>query len=805
MNQEYKTNNEEIAEIDILPLVFKCLSKWPWILAFSILSVSCAFFYCWYATPIYEVSSSVLINDGDKRNSSSAVTGFDIDGIGIISNANSFDNEVVILQSNTLIRKSVVKLDLYIDYKLKQGIRYLEAYKKSPLKVWILPDEAANLTSTAKISLTKQHNGSVDLQAIIEDESYIKNISHFPALLSTPHGVFSFEIADDVRYENWVEEDEYLVEVSSPESAMTAYKAALSVAPSSKTTTIINISLKSSSRQKSIDFIESLIEEYNYDSNNDKNEVATKTAEFLNERIAIINSELSYTEIQLENFKKEAGITDIGNNARIALQESSLYNQKSAENNTQIHIVEFLKDYANDESNEYEVLPVNVGLSDAMLSNLIVRYNEKILERKQLLLTSSVNNPAVVNLDASILALRRSVLTTIESVERNLLIAQETIDNEAKHYQNRITNNPKQEREIVAISRQQEIQANLYLMLLQKHEENSLMLASTANNARIFDQSIKNKQPIAPNKPIILLAALFLGIVLPAAFIVLKELFRYKIESKEDVEKLTNITIAGIIPSVTKKQFQKGEIVVKENENDVMAEAFRALRTNLTHFILNPNDKVILITSSNSQEGKSFIAANLAISLALMGKKTIVVGLDIRKPGLNKTMSIKEKKEGLTLFLSNPNTELSTLIQKHDKIDNLSILVGGQVPPNPTELLSRDALRVVIETLRESYDYVILDSAPIGIVTDTQIIAKYADLTMYICRANYTHKAEYKIINDFKLNGKLPNVCTVINDYNINSSGYGIAKRYGYGKGYGYGYGTGYGSEYGYGYGYNNG
>ena len=572
------------------------------------------------------------------------------------------------------------------------------------------------------------------------------------------------------------------------------YCKSLSIAPTSKTTSVAVISLKNSSLQRGQDFINQLLEMYNRNTNNDKNEIAQKTAEFIDERIGIISKELGSTEANLESFKRDAGITDLTSEAQIALAGNAEYEKKSVENRTQISLVNDLRKYLR--GNEYEVLPSNIGLQDAALIGAIERYNEMLIERKRLLRTSTENNPTIVNLDTSIRAMKANVQATLEGTLQGLMITKESLDREASRYSRRISNAPGQERAYVSIARQQEIKAGLYLMLLQKREENAIALAATANNAKIIDEAIADDIPVSPKRPMIYLIALILGIGIPVGIIYLIDLTKFKIEGRADVEKLTSVPVVGDIPLTDEKNDKNGSIAVFENKNNLMSETFRNIRTNL-QFMLDNDQKVILVTSTVSGEGKSFVSSNLAISLSLLGKKVVIVGLDIRKPGLNKVFQLSNKERGITQYLSNPETDLMELVQPSDVNKNLFILPGGTVPPNPTELLARNGLDKAIETLKKNFDYVILDTAPIGMVTDTLLIGRIADLSVYVCRADYTHKAEYTLINELSFEKKLPNLCTVINGVDLKKRKYGYY--YGYGK---YGKHYGYGKRYGYGYGY---
>lgn len=783
---------EKEEKTDFKAILFKYAIHWPWFLACTLLCMAGAWLYLCYTPSVYNISASVIIKDNDKNSKASSGMA-DLEDLGFYSSINNFDNEVEILQSRTLIKKVVEELDLYISYATKSSFHDIELYKSSPVKVWITPEEAQKLPAPARLHLTLQPGNKLNVKLRIGEEEYNKQFDKLPALLTTPSGTFSFTPKDSTTVQST---QEIMATVSSPRSVANAYRGALSIEPTSKSTTIAQISVKSTHTQRGMDFINKLVEVYNRDANDDKNEVATKTAEFIDERIKIINGELGTTEQELETFKRDAGLTDLKSDAQLALSENSEYEKKRAENSTQLRLVQFLAGYANNPDHAYEVLPVNVGLTDTGLTELINRYNEMLLERKRLLRSSQENNPVVVNLDASIRAMRSNVLTTINSVQRGLAITQADLERQAGKYAGRITNAPGQERQLVSISRQQEIKAGLYLMLLQKREENAITLASTANNARMVDEALADAIPVSPKGKMIYLVALILGIALPVVVIYIIELLKYKIEGRADVEKITSLPIVGDVP-LSEDKGKEDSIVVHENQNDLMAETFRNVRTNVL-YMMRSDEKVILVTSTTTGEGKTFIASNLAVSLALLGKKIVIVGLDIRKPSLNKAFNLSHREQGISQFLANPeHTDLMSLVQVSRINANLSILPGGPIPPNPTELVARESLSQAIDILKKHFDYIILDTAPIGMVTDTLLISRVANASIYVCWADYTHKADYTLINELSEQKKLPNLCTLINGLDMKKKKYGYY--YGYGK---YGKYYGYGKKYGYGYGY---
>lgn len=498
------------------------------------------------------------------------------------------------------------------------------------------------------------------------------------------------------------------------------------------------------------------------------------------------------TEQDLETFKRTAKITDLSSEAKIALEGNAEYEKRRVENQTQISLVKDLQRYL--QGSEYEVLPSNVGLKDAVLAAAIAKYNEMLMERNRLLRTSTENNPTIINLTSSIQAMRANVVASMDATLKGLQITKADLQREAKRFSQRISDAPTQERQFVSIARQQEIKAGLYLMLLQKREENAITLAATANNAKIIDAAIPDEAPVAPKKMMILMLALVMGAGIPVGIIYLISLTQVTIEGRADVEKLTTLPVIGDIPVAD--GLKGSSIAVFENQNNLMSETFRGIRTNL-QFLLEEGQKVIMVTSTVSGEGKSFVSANTAISLSLLGKKVVIVGLDIRKPGLNKVFNLSTKEQGITQFLIDPKRNIMDLVQQSDINPNLFILPGGAVPPNPTELLARNGLESAIEQLKQHFDYIVLDTAPVGMVTDTQLISRVADLTVYVCRADYTRKSEFALVNELATTNKLPRISIAINGLDLKKKKYGYY--YGYGK---YGKYYGYGKRYGYGYGY---
>lgn len=784
---------EKEEKTDYSALLFPYLIRWPWIVASVVVCLALAAVYLHFATPVYNISATVLIKDDKKGGNVSSDLALFQD-MGMFNSSASVDNEIEILRSKSLARKVVADLGLYIGYSRRDGFRHTDLYGQSPFRIDFPAAVADSLAAPILLKVTLHPDGSLQAQATQDDaEIGSARFDSLPAVLPTPAGTLTFLPVEKIAFPE--QETVIDVTVGSPMAVAKGYAAGLTVEPTSKTTSVVTVSIANTNRRRGEDFINHLVENYNRDANNDKNEVARNTAHFIDERIAIINAELGTTEAELEEFKRRAGLTDLSSDAQLAVAEKSEYEKQVVANGTQLNLVNYLIDYLARPENAQSVLPANIGLTNTSVATLVTAYNERLIERQRLLRTSSESNPVIRRLDTELAGLRQSLTTSLQSARKELLITQADLDRQSELYAGRISDAPTQERQYMSIQRQQTIKAELYLMLLQKREENNITLAATANKAKIIDDAMAGNAPVSPKGKMIYLLALVAGIGLPVAVIYILQLLSFRIEGRADVERLTTVPILGDVPLSDEGQ---GPIAVRENENNLMTETFRNLRTNLLFLLDGPQKNVILVTSTMSGEGKTFIASNLAVSLALLGKKVIIVGLDIRKPGLNKVFHISHRQRGITQYLSAPqDTTLDELIQPSGIHPNLDLLPGGVVPPNPTELVARPALDDVIRQLRGRYDYVVLDTAPIGMVTDTQLIARTADISLYVCRADYTHKNDYRLINELQQQKRLPGLCTVINGLDMTQKKYGYY--YGYGK---YGRYYGYGKKYGYGYGY---
>lgn len=770
--------------IDYRALLQKCLKHWRWFAASVLACLIIAFIYLRYTAPVYNISAGVLIQQKDQKGGlGAALSGGTLgmlSGLGGISFSSSFDNEVEIMQSRTLLKKVVTDLGLYISTDQRRFTGYnIPLYKTAPIQVYLSPEEATELESGIKVKTTYTPEGKltahIEYVQEEEEQEIEKTFDKLPAVFPTPVGVLSFTKNDSLLTEMRKKESgdiRLMTYISSPIEAAKVYKKNM-VIEGGKKTTIAQISLEDNNKQRAIDFVNYLVVCYNQDILDEKSKVVLQTSDFIRERMEVVNQELSTAESEIADFKQKAGLTNISADAELLLQESAKYEQLRIENQTQIRLVEFLRDYIQNPANANEVIPANVGLQEGKLTAAIDEYNSLLAERRRLLRTSSESNPAVINLNDGIQTLQKSIQTTVASTLKGLQITQNDLERQMRQFTDRINSAPQQEREYINLARQQEIKSRLYLVLLQQREENILSLGLTTDTGRIVEETLADNSPVTPKKKIVALAALFLGLCIPASVIFLLDLLDTKIRKRSDIEKQSNVPFLAELPH--NQQNQKDNLVVQENQNGPMEEAFRSLRTQLL-FQLDTTDKVILFTSAQGEEGTTFVASHTAASLAFLGKKVVVVDMNLRRPGLPSCFSLPTDVKGMTDYLNAPKqVRLLDLVQPSAAHANLDILPGGALVANSAELVSQEAFADAIRQLKEKYDYVILDTAPLPLVTDTVLIGRTADICVFVCRAGVTPKSACDYLNTLSREQKFPKLAVLLNDVET----FGTPKVYG--------------------------
>ena len=762
-------------------LIKTFILNWQWFLLSLIITMSAAMIYVRYSLPVYQVSAKVLIKDEDNTSSRGRSNQImNTNTLGILTSTDGFDNELEILKSKSLAEETVLDLKLYVNYYSVGKIIDVPVYDETPVLVDLNKEKLEVLEGPVKLQISKDNN-IYNVQGVCVKngaKQVFKGEGKLPFIIKSPVGTISL-----VQNPRFVESDvkkKYIANIYNPKDVINSY-VNIGVEPLSKTTSIAVLTRNDLLPERAKEYLKHLVTVYNRQANEDKNIIAVRTEEFINQRLEKINAELGSTDGAIERYKRNNNIIDAASSAQLSLSQSNEADISLRDINTQIMLMQSLKEYMQTPTNKYQTLPSNVGLKDPSAASLIGQYNQIALERSRVLRSASEHSPVIQELTSQLDALVSSINGAIDQSKRGLEIQKKAIMSTYGKYTGKLSQTPEQERFLTEIGRQQTVKSSLYIMLLQKREENSITLAATSDKGRLIDEPAFMGK-VKPKTAIIMLIALLLGIGLPLLILILKELLRYRIEGRQDVEKLTDCPIIADIAMANESIKAVGDIVIKENQNNQMEEIFRGMRTNL-QFILKESQNVIMFTSSVSGEGKTFVAGNLATSFAFLGKKVLLVGLDIRRPRLSHLFGMDNKKEGITTLLTKNGVatdDVLSLCMPSGVNKNLDLLIAGPIPPNPSELLTRSTLKEIFDILRKEYDYVIVDTAPVGLVTDTLHIGKVADATVMVCRADYTEKSSFSMINDFAENNKLPNVSIVVNGVDMSKKKYGYA--YGYGK-----------------------
>ena len=790
---------------DFAALYRTIILNWYWFVLSLIIFGGIGAIYLRYTTPLYQSTAKLLIKDDDNGSSRRGSSLQNITNLGTISNSAGIDNEMEILSSHSIAEDAIRDLKLYVNYTTEGKVKDVITYRDQPLVVDIDAAHLDRLNRPINLNITKNGssfvvNGTYSVPTDEENSegpfSINKKFTSLPATIPTRAGIITINSNNG----RTLHEGQVLkVSILSPKMASDKYVGKLKIGQSGKGTSILQLQLTDEVPQRSLDYLKQLAIVYNRQANEDKNAVAHQTEKFINSRLEKINAELGKTEGELQNYKQKNGMVELKMNASNSVSNQNTSEQKLAEMETQIELFNTIaREVESSSRNLTQVIPSNVGLDDESSTSLINKYNELVLERNRLLRSASESSPVVEPLTDQIRDLNVNIRRAIAAARKNLQIQRDAVLAQVTKYTDQVEETPQQERMLTQIGRQQEVKSGLYLMLLQKREENSISLAATADKGRLIDDPQLNGK-VSPNSTYIMLIAFVIGLAIPVFIILIIQFFRYKIEGHDDVARLTKLPIIADIAIASNSAKGKADIVVHENQNNQMEEIFRSLRTNL-QFMLHEGEKVVLFTSSTSGEGKTFTAANLSVSFGLLGKKVILVGLDIRRPRLAEQFGINDHKHGITNLLvkDNPNREdVEAQILPSGVNKNLDLLMAGPVPPNPAELIARNSLDTIIEILKEKYDYIMIDTAPVGLVTDTLQIARVTNVSVYMCRADYTPKASFAMINSLAKEEKLPNMAMVLNGVDMSKRkysyyyGYGKYGKYGrYGRYGGYSYGS---------------
>lgn len=782
---------EEQSALDFQTIYSTLILNWKWFLLSIVLCCALAVAYVKLAPKVFQSSTMILIKDDESKKSGgaagAAAAAMSNLSLGFMSSSNGIDNETEILNSRFLVQQTIKNLKLYAEYKHGGMLADTLIYAKQEVNVDMDTTSLKQLNAPMKLTITREggiyhvkgkYFKPIDAETFEKAPYEInKTLAKLPAQIRTKAGTLT--LTQNPVYE-LKEGTELKVEMISPFKASKEYFKRLTMNQTKKTANTVELTFNDESRERGVDFLNGLIDAYNYQANIDKNEIQKRTEDFINSRLAKISTELTGNDTNLEKYKQKNRMVDIGLNAKQAVLSSDQFDQELNKANMQVELLNEIGKYMDQPANKYQPIPTNVGLEDESATALIGQYNSLALTRKQLLHSASEDSPVVTPITAQLEDLMTAIKRAMFQARINMKIQRNSIADMASKYEKTIGVTPEQEKALTQIGRQQSVTSGLYLMLLQKREETSMSLASTADKAKIIEPAAFVDK-VSPKGIIALLIAFILGVAIPAGIIYLRELLRSKILGHDDVEKLTQLPIIGDIPTASANG-SKGNIVIQENKSNLMSEIFRGLRTNL-QLAGDDKEKVFIVTSTTTGEGKTFIASNLAMSLALLEKKTIMVGLDIRKPRMAELFSIGDRQHGITNILANEECnweEVKAQIVASGVNHNLDLLTAGPTPANPGELMVRKSLKQTIALLKEHYDYVIIDTAPVGLVADTLQLSKLADRTLFVCRADFSTKFSFTYINKLDEQKKLPNISIVINDIDLSKKKF--AYSYGFGK-----------------------
>lgn len=782
---------EEQSALDFQTIYSTLILNWKWFLLSIVLCCALAVAYVKLAPKVFQSSTKILIKDDESKKSGgaagAAAAAMSNLSLGFMSSSNGIDNETEILNSRFLVQQTIKNLKLYAEYKHGGMLADTLIYAKQEVNVDMDTTSLKQLNAPMKLTITREggiyhvkgkYFKPIDAETFEKAPYEInKTLAKLPAQIRTKAGTLT--LTQNLGYE-LKEGTELMVEMISPFKASKEYFKRLTMNQTKKTANTVELTFNDESRERGVDFLNGLIDAYNYQANIDKNEIQKRTEDFINSRLAKISTELTGNDTNLEKYKQKNRMVDIGLNAKQAVLSSDQFDQELNKANMQVELLNEIGKYIDQPANKYQPLPTNVGLEDESATALIGQYNSLALTRKQLLHSASEDSPVVTPITSQLEDLMTAIKRAMFQARINMKIQRNSIADMASKYEKTIGVTPEQEKALTQIGRQQSVTSGLYLMLLQKREETSMSLASTADKAKIIEPAAFVDK-VSPKGIIALLIAFILGVAIPAGIIYLRELLRSKILGHDDVEKLTQLPIIGDIPTASANG-SKGNIVIQENKSNLMSEIFRGLRTNL-QLAGDDKEKVFIVTSTTTGEGKTFIASNLAMSLALLEKKTIMVGLDIRKPRMAELFSIGDRQHGITNILANEECnweEVKAQIVASGVNHNLDLLTAGPTPANPGELMVRKSLKQTIALLKEHYDYVIIDTAPVGLVADTLQLSKLADRTLFVCRADFSTKSIFTYINKLDEQKKLPNISIVINDIDLSKKKF--AYSYGFGK-----------------------
>ena len=782
-NEEYNTTIENDAP-DFRTILDRYLKYWPWFLVSIIIAISIAFVKLSLTKKNYYAEATIIIKDekgkGPGASEESGLAGLSM--LGGISTS-SIENELGLLRSKRLMKNSVKALNLNIQYFEKEGFIEKEYYKNSPYVVRpVSIDEKAlsKAIGDEKNSFIINYVSDTEVDIIFENDTAKNKKVKLGELVSLDFANFSIHNNESEQYQiqNLKDVTGVKVRFITLASAAASFSSSLSVQLVNENSTLIALGVIDEVGSKAKDVLDQLVFEYNQEAIADKDLIARNTAFFIDERLALINSELDSVESGKEKFKESNLLTDIEAESNLIVKNVSDYNNQKQQINTELELTNALINHLR--NNSSNLIPSNMGIDDSGTNSSISAYNALVLERNKLARSASEQNPTIVNLNSQIDQLRENVMQSLIGRQNNLQIKKNSLDLQSGILASQISDVPSQERAYRGIERQQNIKESLYIYLLQKREENSLSLAAKAPKAKLVDEAYVYGTPVSPNPKIIFAVALLIGLFLPFLYINIKNILNNKIENSEEVKKLAkSIPLFGELPHINSSD----RTLIQADTRSVLSESFHILTSNIQHYsetkIALKKSTCIFVTSSLKGEGKTFTSINLGISLASSGNSVLVIGADLRNPQLHNYQTDSKKHLGLSEFLNGSSESIIGFVKDTSLHDNLKFIYTGDIPNNPIELLKKVKLERMFEELENLFDYIIVDTAPVLQLADTYIISKYADMTLFMVRAAFTKKKFLEFALEAQQNGRLKNLGLVVNDVKLNNTLYGNSYSYG--------------------------
>lgn len=759
--------SEQEQTISLRTLIDKLIANWYWFTLFIVLGLAAAWLYLRYATPTYSVNAKILVQDEQKGGN---IPGEEVlEQLQIYTSKSNVDNEVEILQSRSLMETVVKNLQLNVSYWQEGRVKTTELYRKLPFSVrWLNLNDSLS-TVRYYINPLSENRFSISADKMAARERSWGDTLHLP------EGIMRVER----RPLYPLVTEPYIVKVSSLDAAVSNYQGKLSVGIPNKQVSTVALKLITAIPEKGETILNELVNAYMKASVESKNRIADSTIAFVDNRLALVSKELTGVEKNIQQFKQANQLTDLSEQSKLLISSTGDFSKQLTEQEVKLSVINSLEQYISDEKNNKRIVPSSLVLQDPTFVALVEKYNNFQVERERLLISSTPSNPMVQSIDAQLRNLRGDLQSNLASFKTGIQTSIGELKGRSGLLDQKIQQVPAKERVFLDYSRQQAIKQELYLFLLKKREESAISKSSNLAVARIIDPAKSDALPSMPKRTLVYLVGLILGLIFPAVMLYLKDLLNRRVINKQDI---TNNTPVPILAEICHTK-EHDDIVIGKDTVTPIAEQFRAMRTNLQFVLSGAQEKVILLTSSMSGEGKSFVAMNLAATLALSGKKVVLMELDLRKPKISEKLKLSNKQGFSTYVIG--KTSLEQLLQPAGFHENCWVIASGPIPPNPAELLLLDQTKQLFATLRKQFDYIVIDTAPVGLVTDAQLLGYLADVTLYLVRQGYTFKQQLLLSKELYQQGKLPRMNLVVNDVKAGK-GYGYS--YGYQYGYGYGY-----------------